>query len=292
MVKKMIILNEKEYAEECLKNKFIGDKPFYTLSVLGKYYYHCLGYRKKKIVELLTEFISSTYPMYECNKISWDESIDKISSKAGKYTLHEIDGVWITENELATIDNINSKVLRRLAFTLLCLAKLANIKNPKNSGWVNNDTKEIFKLARISCNVVDRDMYLCELQSLSLIEFPRKLDNLSCRIKYIDEDNDKALFISDFRELGYEYLKYCGENLTRCCECGILFKNNKYGNKKYCKDCSGYTPQKTKTVKCIDCGTEFEVSSLNTKTTRCECCKREYRRNYQKELMRKIRKMG
>lgn len=36
----MIVLNEKEYAEECLKNKTIDDKPFYTLSILAKYYYY------------------------------------------------------------------------------------------------------------------------------------------------------------------------------------------------------------------------------------------------------------
>ena len=37
---------------------------------------------------------------------------------------------------------LKNKVLERLAFTMLCLAKLNNIKNPKNNGWVNAESKE------------------------------------------------------------------------------------------------------------------------------------------------------
>ena len=50
----MIILNEKEYAEDCINNGYVDKKPFLTLSILAKYYYHCLGYRKKKIISLFT----------------------------------------------------------------------------------------------------------------------------------------------------------------------------------------------------------------------------------------------
>lgn len=279
----MIVLNEKAYAEECLQKKSISDKPFYTLSILAKYYYHCFGYRKAKITELLTDFMKKYYPRYDCNKAMWNESIEKIAKNAGKYTLFEIDGVWITEAELETIANIHNKVLERLAFTLLCLAKLGNTKNLKNSGWVNNDAKEVFSLARISCSVANRYERLGELHSLSLLEFPRRIDNLSCRVTYINDNSEKKLFISDFRELGYEYLKYKGENFIRCRECGVLIRNNKSGTKKYCSECSGYQYQDVKTKVCIDCGAEFEVPGNNKRTVRCAECQvkhiREYDRN-------------
>lgn len=68
----MIVLNEKEYAEECIRNDGIIDKPFHVLSILAKYYYHVHGFRKKKIIALLTEFMEKNYPRYDCKKLDWD----------------------------------------------------------------------------------------------------------------------------------------------------------------------------------------------------------------------------
>lgn len=266
----MIVLNEKEYAEECLKNKTIDDKPFYTLSILAKYYYYCFGYRKKKITELLIDFMEKAYPRYSCNKAMWDENIEKIAKNVGRYTLYEIDGVWITKAELKTIENIKNKVLERLAFTLLCLAKLANIKNPNNTGWVNNDAKEIFTLARISCSVSNRYERLGELHQLSLLEFPKRIDNLSCRVTYINDDSEKVLFVSDFRELGYEYRKFNGESYERCRECGRLFKANKK-HRKFCPLCRT-EESSDKYIVCIDCGKSFAVKNKNNTARRCKEC--------------------
>lgn len=285
----MIVLNEKEYAQECLKNKTVSDKPFFTLSILAKYYYYCFDYRKKKITDLLIEFMSKNYPRYDCNKAEWDGNIEKIAANAGKFTLYEIDGVWITQAELETIESIHNKVLERLAFTMLCLAKLNNMKNPKNNGWVNLDAKEVFGLARIACSVVNRYERLGQLNQLSLLEFPKKNDNLSSRVTYINDDSEKVLFVSDFRELGYEYLKYKGENFIRCRECGILIRNNKSGTKKYCHACAGYIPMETKSIICVDCGEEFEVSALNNQTNRCEKCYPAYR-NAQKLIAQRLRR--
>lgn len=286
----MIVLNEKEYAEQCLKSKTIGDKPFFNLSILAKYYYHCHGYRKKKITDLLISFISECYPRYSCNRADWDAHIEKMAASAGKYTLFEIDGIWITRAELDTIEGIHNKVLERLAFTMLCLAKLGNARNRKNNGWVNYTAKDIYSMARISCSVIDRYEKLSQLNQLSLLEFPKKNDNLSSRVTYVDDDSEKILFIYDFRELGYEYLKYKGENFIRCHECGILIRNNKAGTKKYCHQCAAYSPIETKEIVCVDCGNEFRVDARISNKIRCSCCQEIYRRNYQKELMRNRRK--
>lgn len=279
----MIVLNEKEYAEECIKNKSISDKPFYVLSTLAKYYYHIHDFRKKKIIALLTEFMEENYPRYDCNKLDWDNSIEKIAANAGKYTLFEIDGVWITEDEINTIANIHNKVLERLAFTMLCLAKLNDLRNSNNNGWVNLDAKDIFNLARISGSVESRYERLGSLYQLSLLELPKKNDNLSCRVTFINNDSDNKLFISDFRELGYEYLKYKGENFIRCRECGILVRGNKSGTKKYCNSCSAYTPKETKTISCVDCGNTFIVAGNNKRTIRCDKCQSKHTREYDRK---------
>ena len=250
----------------------MDSKPFNTLSILAKYYYHCFGYRKKKITSLLLDYLSKYYPRYELNELSWQTSVEKIASNAGSFELFEISGVKVTKSEMETIIGLKNKVLERLAFTMLCLAKLNNIKNPRNNGWVNADSKEIFSYARISCKADEREIKIGKLWQKGLLEFSKRNDNLNCRVTFINDDSEEELFISDFRELGYEYLLYKGENLIRCADCGILTRGNKAGTKKYCKDCATYTPQGSKTVVCVDCGKEFETSSKNSKSIRCQEC--------------------
>ena len=48
---------------------------------------------------------------------------------------------------------------------------------------------------------------------------------------------------------------------------------------------------KTKVIQCVDCGAWFEVGVKDTATCRCAECHKEYRNNYQRELMKKKRKM-
>lgn len=267
----MIILNERIFAENCLRNGQITGKPFATIAILAKYYYS-LGYRKKDITSLLIEFLEKNYPRYGDNKLEWNANIEKLAANAGKYTLHEIDGVWITKSEIETIANIHNRVLERLMFTFLCLAKFANIKNPQNNGWVNINDKEIFTLARISCTTQERDIRIGNLYKLGLLEFPKRNDNLSCRVTFIDNESEKMFKVSDFRELGYEYLRYNGENYINCADCGVLTKGNKAGTKRYCSSCAQYTPVKTKKIQCADCGVEFEVSAKASNKYRCNAC--------------------
>lgn len=285
----MIILNEREYAENCLQNGIVDTKPFVTLSILAKYYYHECGYRKKKITTLLLEYLSKHYPRYELNEFSWQTSIEKIAANAGAYQLYQINGVKITKSEMETIANLHNKVLERLMFTMLCLAKLSDLKNLNNNGWVNADAKDIFTYARIGCKSDEREVKIGKLWQMGLLEFSKRNDNLNCRVTFVDNEGDEELFVSDFRELGYEYQKYKGENFIRCAECGILTRGNKNGTKKYCKDCSTYTPQETKTVVCEDCGNEFEIAGNNKRTTRCEACYSAHRKEQVRKSVQKLR---
>lgn len=270
-----IVLNEKEYAEECLKNNDIGNSPYFTLSILAKYYYHHYGYRKKKITDLLISFLQKNYSKYDCNISKWNDTVEKIAANAGKYKLFQIDGVWITKTELVTIESLSNKMLERLAFTLLCLAKMGNIKNPLNNGWVNLEAKEVFKLARISCCVKERYDLLGQLRDIGLLEYPKRNDNLSCRITYINDESEQKIFVSDFRELGYEYLRYKGGRFIFCGECGILIRNNKNQTRKYCSHCSCYVPKGEKAVQCIECGKVFWVSARVSNKRRCNRCQGE-----------------
>lgn len=232
------------------------------------------------------------YPRYSANKESWNQHIEKIAKSAGKYPLHEIEGISITKEEMSIIQNINNKVLERLAFTALCVAKFGNIKNDNNNSWVNIEEKELFDIANISGSAKDRSKKLGQLSVLGLVEFPKRNDNMHFRITFAKDDQEE-LFVSDFRNLGYQYQKYRGESgFIKCAQCGKIITKGRNGGRRYCDDCAGYTLQKFKTITCIDCGCEFEVSSLNNQTNRCKSCYETYRQMYYRQNKQKQREIS
>lgn len=289
MAIKSLILNECEYAEELLQNGLCGEKPYRAISILSKYFYHKKKMRKKDISFELHDFLAKFYKAYRMEKFQWGETIEKLLSNVQKSTLYEIPGVRITKPEMERIQDLDNEKLERVAFVMLCIAKLNDLKSAKNNGWVNTDVKEIFTLARVSARVNERFVILGKLEEQGLIEFPKKNGNLNNRITFIQEDADEVLFVSDFRELGYEYQRYCGENICGCPECGILFRGNRQHNQRYCQNCSPRTKRIDKPVICEDCGKQFFVSALNSKSTRCHSCYMEYRRLRKLESQRNRR---
>ena len=208
------------------------------LSIYARYLYHEKGLRKINIIKELNYYMENNYPNY--NPVDWAASLEKYANKSGKYSLCECDGIWITENELQTIEGIHDKVLERLAFTILCLAKFRNFRNPNNNNWVNYSNGEIYSLACINTSAFEKDIKFNKLRELGLIEYAKKVDNLSIQVLYIETESENKLFISDFRKLGYEWRLYKGEKYTRCADCGILVRKTS-NRKKYCKDCGKNT---------------------------------------------------
>ena len=256
----------------------------------ARYLYHEKGLRKVGIIKELNYFMEQRYPRY--NPVEWSASIEKYANKAGKYPLCECKGVWITSNELKTIEEIHNKVLERLAFTLLCLSKFRNFRNPNNNNWVNYSNGEIYDMACINTTAFEKDLKFNQLRELGLIEYAKKVNNLNIRVLYIDDESENILFVSDFRKLGNEWRLYKGEKYIRCSDCGVLIKQTAR-NKKYCKDCvkenQYYEPIGVKTVKCIDCGKEFNVSGISKNIKRCDICQRKKQLEYQRNSMKKIR---
>ena len=282
----MRILNECKYAEKCLSDGSVGDNLFETLSILARYFYHKKGYKQKDIESALISFVEDHYVGYTKKRTYINGFIEKISKSAKNGTLQEIDGLWVTQKELDTIRGIGDSSTERLVFAMLCHAKLNIARNPNSNGWVNDHMKEIFATARISAKDEDRANMIRNLRTLGLIEKGKKGKIGNYRVAFVDKDGQNELFIDDFRELGYEYLKYCGQNFIRCAECGVLTRGNKAGTKRYCSSCVAYTPMITKKVTCVDCGEEFEVNSKNNKSKRCFFCQRIYKREQNAELKR------
>lgn len=170
---------------------------------------------------------------------------------------------------------------------MLCIAKLGAEKNPKSNGWVNTEIKELLQLSRISCTQKQGSFLISYLNAAGLLEFAKKNTNLSRRVTFIDDSSEKVLPISDFRELGYAYLKHRGENIIKCGQCGILIRGNANHSRRYCNSCNGSMPMVDKKIACVDCGVVLTVSAKNNKTCRCvECQKARDKENTRKRVQR------
>ena len=83
----------------------------------------------------------------------------------------------------------------------------------------------------------DKFLLLNDLKSNGYISFSSKNDNLNMKINFIDNVNDPILYITDFRELGYEYLNYIKDGkFTRCKICNRLIRKTSK-NIQYCTEC-------------------------------------------------------
>lgn len=231
----MIILNEKEYVDDILRGKKTEPANIYIfLNTYARYLYHEKNLRRTGIMKELDYFMAETIPNY--HPADWNNRFEAYAKRAGAYPLCNCGGVWITKNEIRTIRDIHDKVLERLAFTLLCLAKYGNFKNPDNNSWVSYRNGEIFSMACINTTSVEKDIKIGRLNDLGLIQYAKKVNNLNIRVTYAEEHGTKELFVSDFRKLGNEWRLYSGEDYIRCSTCGILVKKKK-GTSKYCCAC-------------------------------------------------------
>lgn len=173
------------------------------------------------------------------NPVKWDLVLEKIATRANKYPLVQVNFVCITKHELETIQDIKSKRMQRVAFTLLCLAKFYNSVNAKNNDWVNSKLNDIFNLARVQISKNDKALMMNDLRSLGLIEYSAKVDNINVNVQFVDNESEIILQIDDFRELGYEYMKYCNDGkFINCEDCGKLVRVNSKDNQTVrCAEC-------------------------------------------------------
>lgn len=229
-----IVLNERACAEYALDNLSLGAKPIETLGRVARYYYS-IGYKKKDIGSLLEDFMLKCDPAI--NIVKWQTAIDRQVSNADKYELIDISGISITRAEIDKIQQIDGKLLQRLMFTMLCLAKYGNAVNPKNNNWVNKKDKEIFSLANISLTTKRQSLMINDLWTMQYIGFSRVVDNININVKIIDDSSPTVLYISDFRNLGNQYMRYCGEKYIECECCGKVVKEN-HGKQHYCNECA------------------------------------------------------
>ena len=281
------ILNEKNYVLNCIENGTYTAGLRKTLDLLAQYYYQYLGFRKVRITKLLLEFLEKNYPPYAKNTRQWEATCEKIARHTGGKNLLEIDGVTITEKEYKTIANMRNKTNARLAFVMLCIAKLNDAKNPKNNGWLNLDSKTIFDCARVSGTRKQRDLRIADMLDAGLIEIPQRTNKVNIRVAFMDETTGQKMFVSDFRELGLQFRKnVLKENIGICKNCGKYFTYKEAcameQASRICPDCiiekNKPKPPAMREGSCCVCGKSFTVIATNNSKVRCDDCQAAFAR--------------
>ena len=222
----------------------LGQKPFETLRRVARYYIDS-GISKNELRNEMDMFLLRCDPSASIPK--WNDTIDLAISKASKHRAININSVDITYSELKTINALNGRQIKRLAFTLLCLAKYWDSVSGTESHWVNSKDSDIMRMANINTSIKRQSQMYHTLSELGLIQFSKKIDNTNIKVCFISNascDNDIAIKISDFRNIGYQYLKYYGEPYFECSNCGIVTKYKDPSNarstrqQKYCTSCA------------------------------------------------------
>lgn len=232
-----IVLKENEWAEHMINEKDLGKKPSETMKRVARYYLD-KGYSEKEVRRKLDAFLISCDPLASLPK--WSNSLDYALGRAVKFEAINIDKITISKSEMDIVDSIGKVQTKRLAFVLLCLAKYWIAVNPELDGWVVNKDSEIMKLANVNTSSKRQSLMYFELKELGLIQFSKKIDNTNVRVNFID-DGEPILEITDFRNLGYQYLMYHGGPYFVCENCGIVskLKNVDAGRpQSYCNECA------------------------------------------------------
>lgn len=234
-----IVLDEYKWAENAIREKSLNGKPFETLSRVAKYYTY-KNLSSKQVRSMLDKFLLQCAP--GVSLVSWSGLLDSAVKYASKNPIIMMDGIDIYASEMDAIDSLHGVQLQRLAFTLLCVAKYLYAVSPKTQYWVNTPDNEIMRMANLKLSLKKQGDAYSQLRDAGLIKFSKAIDNLSVQVLFAEQDGDNVLTVSDYRNLGYQYMMFHGGNFFICECCGLVEKNKGCGErgrpKKYCQTCA------------------------------------------------------
>ena len=238
----MIIINEYEYAKHILENrtipKNVSNKR--VLLYIAKYYFNpecSVAEMIQNVFDKMAEFNLPKEVYQEYKYGTYVKGIcEKLLSRELSAEFKKVESVSIYQSELDIINQAETDKEKKLLFTLFVLAKI----NGSNSGWVNNDIKDIFQLANITATVKDRASMIYKLYTAGLVDQSQKIDNLSLKVELGNIDEPIILMVDTFENIGNQYIAHFKTGWRMCECCSKLFKvKNKIGNpQKYCKACA------------------------------------------------------
>ena len=273
------------------------------------YAYYNVSTHEKDIVEYIKQWMGARTNEFHLS--AYAKSIRGQIKRMKKMPWRDIrDTVKIRKSELEYISSFDDIKKEKLLFCYLAVAKFMDMSRSTPSHWESESDAAIFKMARVSIPVADRDYYINEMingMPAAKIHLAYHNDDMSKRIDYISDDENDPVVIeldeNNYYELAYTYLNWKnGGGFKKCRRCGRLFRikggitengvKNRDGQDAqslYCRNCSqtrseskykdkdtsslDYEPRK---IQCIDCGETVYIDNYKNNTTcRCVECQHE-----------------
>lgn len=267
--------NDKIDIERKLLDNYANhENPEETIRELARYNHHILGMKKEDNYDAILAYMSKNCRDFYEEK--YFATIYRNIASAKKYKFRNVASVVITRSEIDKITSLNDIRKEKLAFVLLAAAKYYNNVSSDNNNRMYISMSDLFKLARVAIPSKERAGYLrFAYENGILTEHTLVGTNLKI-VGFVDDSSETVMKLQedDYKELAYTYLNYKSGGYKRCKNCGGLFKMRKIQpGRLYCKECGHKeATNEFKIIQCVDCGSEVVVSSLNTKTCRCEEC--------------------
>lgn len=286
----MMILNEEKFAKDVLTGKRDDVKSIkQKIDLISRYNYHVLNKDSSDNYSSLVKWLEKHHDIF--SEQGYSNIISDCIKKVAKKPFYNIDYVKITKKEMAIITAQDNLRYEKILFVLLCMAKVQKISYGFDNGLISYNITDVFKTARVSVPVDEREKILHEFLKLELIGLPLKNDTKCLFVKFLDEsEEDVVLELNeqDCCELAYAYLKYTGNGkIARCSKCGKLIKKSqKFG--EICKGCQESTAN-VKIRWCIDCGREFHINLNVSNKDRCDDCYIIHRRKKNLEAVKKYK---
>ncbi|MEG0577780.1 MAG: hypothetical protein RR500_07965 [Bacilli bacterium] len=305
-----IVFNEKTNLDNMIVTKDFNSVPLYqVIYLLSRYYLQADNISNSIDREVLskkevavkeqekTERVyaqicnSMKYRMTEYERIRYEDRVKKQITQLvqkGFRQISDVNYIEVFKEEIDYIHKINNLELEKLVFSILCYIKY-NIKSGKsNSHWCNSLPKNYFESANLKKTRNEQNLMLRELIDMGLIKVSFKISNLSFEAVFIEdlekiEHKTTAYTIDNFESLGMLYLKFIGNNIISCIECGKLTENKKNEEWVLCNSCKRKEKYKNyksmKSIVCSNCGKIFLADMKANNKTRCDKCQYDFRKD-------------
>ena len=274
-----MILNEEKFAKDVLIGQRDDVKSIkQKIDLIARYNYYVLHKNNDDSYSSIIKWLEKHHDIF--SEQGYSNIISDCIKKAVKKPFYNVESIKITKNEMDIITSQHNLRYEKILFVLLCMAKVQKIAHGFDNGLISYNITDLFKTARVSVPVDERENILHEFLKLDLIGLPFKNDTKCLFVQFLDDlEDDIVLELNeqDCGELAYAYIKYMDAGkISRCSKCGKLIKTSK----KFGDMCKGCTDSyiETKTRWCVDCGREFTVNKFDTETCRCEECNTVYQR--------------
>ena len=239
-----IITNEKDMLEKILRTKRIDEtNPLSDVRLVVKYQMSQGIDDSEVIYYSVNELMKCGYEGY--NEVVWEKTIKKLIGSVKKYKsfdLINIDEIIITKAEWESIIALNDKQLERLAFIMLCYAKIGNKVYPNSDNWVYSEITNIFKESKIRAGFESHSLFYKLIKENNYLYRVNNAKANGFRVNFINEESEPFIRINDFRDkecITY-YEEYKGIKKYKVCEvCGKRFEiKSKTYKPKYCNVCA------------------------------------------------------